>query len=150
VVVIQDADLEYNPADFVELIKPIAAGKAQVVYGMRNLDSQRWFMRVGNRFLTILTNLFYGSNLNDMETCYKMMTRRVFRGLDLECRRFDVEAEITAKILRRGYHIHEVPIQYEARYENKKLSPLDGFPAIRALLKYRFAAIPPDAENKSR
>lgn len=145
VIVIQDADLEYNPADFVKLIEPIKAGQADVVYGARDLESQRWFMRLGNRFLTILTNLLYGSQLYDMETCYKMMTRRVFEKLDLECRRFDVEAELTAKILRRGYQIHEVPIQYHARYDDKKLSPMDGFPAVRALLKYRLAAIPKDA-----
>ena len=72
-----------------------------------------------------------------METCYKMMTREVFQNLDLECKRFDVEAEITAKILRRGYSIREIPIQYTARYENKKLSPADGWPTLRALLKYR-------------
>ncbi|MFN3705994.1 MAG: glycosyltransferase family 2 protein, partial [Thermoflexales bacterium] len=73
----------------------------------------------------------------DMETCYKAMAREVVDGLRLECRRFDVEAEITAKIIRRGYTIHEVPIRYQARYEEKKLSPLDGLPTLRALVKYR-------------
>lgn len=143
VVVIQDADLEYNPNDFDAIIQPILRGEAKVVYGVRDLGSQRAVMRFGNNFLTWLTNLMYGARLHDMETCYKMMTREVFEQLELECRRFDVEAEISAKILRLGYQIHEVPISYEARYENKKLSPMDGFPAVRALVKYRFARITP-------
>jgi hypothetical protein len=79
----------------------------------------------------------YGGRLKDMETCYKMMRREVMLSLDLECRRFDVEVEITAKLLRAGYAIYELPINYTARYEDKKLSPLDGWPAVRALWKYR-------------
>ena len=137
VAVIQDADLEYNPQDFVQMLEPIAAGKAQVVYGVRDLSSQKPIMRFGNRLMSAITNLLYGAKLEDMETCYKMMTREVFQNLDLECKRFDVEAEITAKILRRGYSIQEIPIQYTARYEDKKLSPADGWPTLRALLKYR-------------
>ena len=85
--------------------------------------------------------MLYGSQLSDMETCYKMMTRAVYLTLALECRRFDVEAEITAKVLRAGHHILEVPISYTARYENKKLSTMDGLPAVRALLKYRFFSL---------
>lgn len=138
VVVIQDADLEYDPQDFARMLEPILAGEAKVVYGVRDLGSQRRIMRFGNRLLSWITNLLYGSRLRDMETCYKMMTREVFEGLKLECKRFDVEAEITAKILRAGHKIHEYPVRYEARYENKKLSPLDGLPTLRALVKYRF------------
>ncbi|MBI3243109.1 MAG: glycosyltransferase family 2 protein [Chloroflexi bacterium] len=137
VVVIQDADLEYDPNDFPRLLTPIAAGLADVVYGVRPLGSQRAIMRFGNHFVTFVTNLMYGAALKDMETCYKMMRREIALGLDLECRRFDVEAEISAKLLRAGHTIHELPIQYTARYENKKLSPADGFPALRALWKYR-------------
>ncbi|MBI5714150.1 MAG: glycosyltransferase family 2 protein [Chloroflexi bacterium] len=137
VIVIQDADLEYDPNDFVRLIQPIQEGKANVVYGVRSLETQRLIMRIGNNFLTWVTNVMYGGKLGDMETCYKMMRREIALSLDLECRRFDVEAEITAKLLRAGHTIHELPIRYHARYENKKLSPGDGIPALQALWKYR-------------
>jgi glycosyltransferase involved in cell wall biosynthesis len=136
-VVIQDADLEYDPNDLVRLIAPLADGTAEVVYGVRPLHSQRLIMRLGNRFVTLLANLLYGQRLEDMETCYKMMRRELAQSLDLECRRFDVEAEITAKVLRSGCTIHELPISYTARYENKKLSPLDGWPTAQALWRYR-------------
>ena len=124
--------------DFLKLIEPIEKGVAQVVYGVRDLSSQRAIMRVGNRLLTWITGVLFGVRLRDMETCYKMMTRPVYQLLSLECRGFDVEAEITAKILRAGFSIHERSIRYEARYDNKKLSPLDGLPTLRALIKYRF------------
>ncbi len=136
-VVIQDADLEYDPNDFVRLIAPLAEGQAEVVYGVRSLVSQRLIMRMGNRFVTLVASLLYGRRLQDMETCYKMMWRDIALGLDLECRRFDVEAEITAKLLRAGCDICEMPIGYTARYEDKKLSPLDGLPTLAALWKYR-------------
>jgi hypothetical protein len=87
--------------------------------------------------VTLLANLLYGQRLQDMETCYKMMSRELAQSLDLECRRFDVEAEITAKVRRSGYTIYEMPINYTARYENKKLSPLDGLPTVQALWRYR-------------
>ena len=138
IVVIQDADLEYDPNDFHKLIAPIVSGQTRVVYGVRNLGTQKWYMALGNKFLTALTNLLYGVRLRDMETCYKTMSREVAQGMKLECRRFDVEVELTAKIVRRGYKIIEVPISYNARHEQKKLSPMDGWPAIRALIKYRF------------
>ena len=138
VAVIQDADLEYDPQDLVKLIEPIQNGEVQVVYGVRDLGSQKLVMRLGNRFLTWLTGILYGVKLRDMETCYKMMTRVVFDSLALECVGFDVEAEITAKILRSGYTIHERPVTYAARYDKKKLSPMDGFPTLQALIKYRF------------
>ncbi len=137
VVVIQDADFEYDPQDLPCLLAPLVAGHADVVYGVRSLESQKPIMRFGNWCVTLATNLLYGQHLQDMETCYKMMSREIARSLQLECRRFDIEAEITAKVLRAGYAIQEVPIHYTARYENKKLSPLDGIPTIKALWKYR-------------
>lgn len=137
VIVIQDADFEYNPADLVALFELIASGKADVVFGVRSLHTQRLVMRLGNSFVTLVANLLYGLHLKDIETCYKMMRRDIALRLNLECRRFDVEAEITAKLGRCGYKIHELPIEYTARYENKKLSPLDGIPTIKALWKYR-------------
>ena len=136
-VIIQDADLEYDPQDYPRLLEPLLAGKAQAVYGVRDLSGQRPFIRLGNWLLTALANLLYGVRLEDMETCYKVMTADLARSLDIECSRFDLEPEITAKIVRQGYEIYQVPISYHPR-EQKKLSPWrDGFPALRALLKYR-------------
>jgi glycosyltransferase involved in cell wall biosynthesis len=138
IVIIQDADLEYDPNDYRMLIQPIVEGRTRVVYGVRDLGTQKWYMAMGNRFVTLVTNVLYGVKLRDMETCYKTMARDVAQGLRLECKRFDVEAEITAKIVRRGFKIMEMPIHYHARYEHKKLSPADGWPTLRALIKYRF------------
>jgi len=138
VVIIQDADLEYDPRDFLKLLAPIERGEAQVVYGVRDLSLQRGLLRLGNQFLTLMANLLYGTRLKDMETCYKMMTIQAARSFTLVANRFDIEPEITAKLLRRGYQIHQVPICYKPR-TNKKLSPWrDGWPALWALLKYRF------------
>jgi len=136
-LVIQDGDLEYDPNDLLRLLQPIAEGRAKVVYGVRSLDGQKLHVRLGNRLLTWLTNRLYGLNIHDMETCYKMMRTEIARALKIECQRFDLDPEITAKIARLGYAIHEVPISYRPRKE-KKLSPWrDGLPALRALWRYR-------------
>lgn len=136
-VIIQDADLEYDPRDYPALLEPILRGEAEVVYGVRDLRGQKPLLYLGNKLLTWLTNLLYGVHLHDMETCYKVMKAEIAKSLDIECNRFDLEPEITAKIIRQGYRIHEVPISYHPR-EEKKLSPWrDGLPALRALLKYR-------------
>lgn len=137
-VIIQDADLEYDPNDYPRLLKPILNGEAEVVYGVRDLAGQKLTTRLGNRFLTLCTNLLYGSRISDMETCYKLIPRELMASLNLQPSRFQIEPEITAKLLRRGYRIHEVPIWYKPRKE-KKLSPWkDGLPALWTLLKYRF------------
>jgi glycosyltransferase involved in cell wall biosynthesis len=142
-VLIQDADLEYDPNDWPKLIQPILSGKARVVYGSRftgerkNMFPSHW---LGNRFLTLVTNILYRSTLSDMETCYKLFDRRVLDGITINSKRFDFEPEITAKILRRGNRIYEVPISYAGREmsEGKKISWRDGVGAIVALVRYRF------------
>ena len=142
-VIIQDADYEYDPADIPKLLKPVVEGKAQVVYGARPLDGSggRLIMDWGNRALTIITNLLYGTRLHDMETCYKLLPTELLRSFNLECSRFDMEPEITAKVTRSGHRIHEIPIAYHPRPAGeggKKLSAQkDGIPALLALLRYR-------------
>jgi glycosyltransferase involved in cell wall biosynthesis len=143
-VLIQDADLEYDPDDWPRLIDPVLKGKGQVVYGSRftgerkNMLLLHW---VGNRFLSLLTNILYQSTLSDMETCYKLFDRRVLEGITIRSNRFDFEPEITAKVLRRGYRIYEVPISYAGREpsEGKKISWRDGFGALKALIRFRFS-----------
>jgi len=140
-VIIQDADLEYDPNDYLKLLEPITSGKARVVYGVRSLIDQKTFVRLGNQFLTLVTNLLYGARVSDMETCYKMMPREVMLSLALRPSRFQIEPEITAKLLRQGFRICEVPISYKPR-EAKKLNPWkDGLPALWTLVKYRFARV---------
>ena len=136
--IIQDADLEYDPDEYVKLLHPIVQGEAEVVYGVRNLDGQKWLFRNGNRMLTSITNVLYGSRLHDMETCYKLIPTELFRSLEIRCNRFDLEPEITAKLLRKGCKIREVPISYFPRGEKKLSAWRDGMPALLALFRLRF------------
>ncbi len=138
--IIQDADFEYDPEDIPRLLLPVVERRAKVVYGARPLDGSggRWVMDFGNRALTVITNILYGTRLHDMETCYKLLPTALLRSFDLECSRFDMEPEITAKVTRSGYTILEVPIAYHPRAGGKKLSAQkDGLPALMALLRYR-------------
>jgi glycosyltransferase involved in cell wall biosynthesis len=138
-IIIQDADLEYDPQEYARLLSPLERGEAEVVYGVRSLDGQKLHMRLGNKFITIATNLLYGTHLSDVETCYKVLSRQVFEQLDLHSEGFDLETEITAQIVQLGYDIYEVPISYRPRYgQDKKLTPLDGLPTLWALVRHRF------------
>jgi glycosyltransferase involved in cell wall biosynthesis len=142
-VVIQDADLEYSPEEYPELVQLICEGRADVVYGSRFLGRHRVFMfshYLGNRIVTLLTNVLYNTMLTDMETCYKVMRTEVVRGMDLESNGFGIEPEMTAKIFKRGYRVYEIPITYDGRGydQGKKITWRDGVVALWVLLKYRF------------
>ncbi len=141
--IIQDADLEYDPQEYESLLAPLRDGRARVVYGSRFLGRHRNMSPVqlfGNKLLTATTNVLYGASLTDMETCYKVIPTKLLRDLNLGSSHFEVEAEITAKLLRRGIDILEQPISYVARDsdEGKKIGWVDGFPALWSLIKYRF------------
>lgn len=142
-VLVQDADLEYDPEDWPKLLNPIMRGKARVVYGSRFTGERRnmlFLHWVGNRFLSLVTNVLYNTTLSDMETCYKLFDRSLLDGITLRAQRFEFEPEVTAKILRRGIRIYEVPISYTGREfdEGKKITWRDGFVALWTLVKYRF------------
>ena len=144
-VLIQDADLEYDPDDWPKLLAPILKGRAEVVYGTRFTGERRnmlFLHWIGNRFLSLLTNVLYNTTLSDMETCYKLFDRELIDSIDLRSERFDFEPEITAKILRRGIRIYEVPISYSGREfdEGKKITWQDGVVAVKTLIKYRFTS----------
>lgn len=140
---IQDADLELDPAQLSALVQPILDGRARVVYGSRFLDGKSaapWLTVAANRALTGVTNLLYGARITDMETCYKIMTAEVARGLALEANRFDIEPEITAKVLKAGHGILELPVRFEprSRAQGKKIGWRDGVHAIQVLIAHRF------------
>ena len=142
-VLVQDADLEYDPDDWPRLIAPVLRGRARVVYGSRFTGERRnmlFLHWIGNRLLSLTTNVLYNTTLSDMETCYKVVDRELLTSLDLHANHFDIEPEITAKILKRGVRIYEVPISYTGREidEGKKITWRDGFSALYTLIKYRF------------
>jgi glycosyltransferase involved in cell wall biosynthesis len=144
IVAIQDADLELDPAQLAELTQPILDGRTRVVYGSRFMAGRPdapWLSIFANQVLTGVTNLLFGGRLTDMETCYKVMARDIAQSLALESNRFDIEPEITAKLLRSGHSILELPIRFEprSRAQGKKIGWRDGFRAIQVLFKYRFS-----------
>ena len=142
-ILIQDADSEYDPADYPALLKPFSNPDVFVVYGSRFLGphlSTMFIYAQGNKFVTMITNLFYNTNITDMETGYKVFRKKVISGITIRSKRFDVEQELTVKILKRGYQIYEVPISYYGRTfrEGKKLTWRDGVIALWTLIMYRF------------
>ena len=144
VIVVQDADLEYSPEEYPELIDLIVKGKADAVFGSRFIGRHRCFLfthYLANLFLNLVTNVLYNTTMTDMETCFKAVRADVLKALSLKSDRFGIEPEITAKLFKRGARVYEVPITYEGRdySEGKKISWKDGFPALWTLVKYRFS-----------
>ena len=142
-VIIQDADMEYDPQDYKKLIRALHEEKADVIYGSRfsgSYEKMSTLHYFGNKLLTLVTNLFFGVMLTDMETCYKLIPGEFIRSVEIKSDRFDFEPEITAKILKAGLKIKEVPISYKGRAfsEGKKITWKDGFNAIYTLIKFRF------------
>lgn len=143
VLLIQDADSEYDPNDYPTLISPFSNPKVMVVYGSRFLGphlSTQFVYAQGNKFVTLVTNILFNTNITDMETGYKVFRKEVIHGISIQAKRFDFEPEITAKILKKGYQIYEVPISYFGRKfsEGKKLTWRDGIIAFMTLIRFRF------------
>lgn len=143
ILIIQDADLEYNPKEYAQIIAPILDGRADVVYGSRFIGAQAhrvlyFWHRVGNGFLTLLSNMFTNLNLTDMETCYKAFKTELIQSIEIEENRFGFEPEITAKVAKKNARIYEVGISYNGRTyaEGKKIGWKDGFSAIKSIIKY--------------
>ena len=142
-VLFQDADLEYDPEDIPALLEPVQKGKARVIYGSRFLGPHLnllFWHRLGNSFLNFLVNILYNTTLSDMETCYKLLPTQLLKELDIRSNNFDMEPEITCKVLKRGISIYEVPISYVGRThaEGKKITWKDGFSAVETIIRLRF------------
>jgi dolichol-phosphate mannosyltransferase len=143
ILTIQDADLEYNPEDLKKLIKPIVNGKEKVIYGSRFLEEHKPLYKIyfiGNKFLTLLTKLLYNTKITDMETCYKVFDSKIIKKMKIKANHFDIEPEITAKVLKSGIEIKEIPISYSPRSisEGKKINWKDGLQAIWTLIYWKF------------
>lgn len=142
-VIIQDADFEYDPEEYRKLLSTLFNKKASVVYGSRFLNKNTFYWSLfyfGNYFLSLITSILYLQRITDMETCYKLFKREALNGINLECKRFDFEPEITAKFIKKGFRILEVPISYSPRTkgQGKKIKFSDGFSALKTLIKYKF------------
>ncbi|HVW46354.1 MAG TPA: glycosyltransferase family 2 protein [Solirubrobacterales bacterium] len=141
---IMDADLEYEPSDIGKLLEPILEGEAEVVFGSRGFESHSafsfWYV-MGNKGVTLVANLLFNCFLSDIMTCHKLMPTAIWRELDLKCTGFDIEPEITGKVLAHGHQIYEVPVRYRARgrEEGKKLTAIDGLRVVRTLVECRLA-----------
>ena len=154
IIAIQDADLELDPVQLAALVTPILGGETNVVYGSRFLAGRPdapWLTVLANRSLTLLTNVLFGARITDMETCYKIMRTDVARALELESNRFDIEPEITAKLLLSGHRIQELPVYFKPRQraEGKKIGWRDGVHALRVLAGYRFGGWRPSSPPKA-
>lgn len=155
IILVQDGDLEYDPADYIKVLEPLVRGEAQVVYGSRfmgNMKGMKFANWLANKILTVTTNILYGANITDEATAYKAFRTEVLEGMRLRCIRFEFCPEVTAKVRRLGYKIHEVPVSYNARgiLEGKKIRWQDGIEAMWTLWKYRFGALEKPAPHVDR